>query len=139
MCKNRKPCLKTVTKVCPFTSTAKESTEQVCATILHNQQVTINEVAHNLCISHSSAQGNTKGLLRFHKFCARWVMNQLTGESKCNRLTICQGLLNHYCNEEDAQSLEMSHGFTIKFQKANAGVWNGNFQHRQCCNCSGST
>jgi hypothetical protein len=129
---------KTATQVHPFTSTTKESTEQVCATILHNQQVTINEVAHHLCISHSSAQGKTKGLLRFHIFCAIWVPNQLTGESKCNRLTICQGLLSHYCNEEDAQSLEMNHGFAIMFQKANAGVWNGKIEHRQCCNFSGS-
>jgi hypothetical protein len=69
--------------------------------ILDNQQVTVNVVSHHLCISHGSAQGIIQDRLQFHKIRARWFPKQLTGESKCNHLTICQGLLNCYRNEAD--------------------------------------
>lgn len=37
-------------------------------------------------------------VLWFHQICAIWVSKQFT-EHICNCLTICQGLVNHYCNE----------------------------------------
>jgi hypothetical protein len=64
--------------------------------------VTINDVKYHLHNGHGSAHGNIVDRLGFHKVCARWVPKQLTEEHMHNYLTICQGLVNHYCNESGA-------------------------------------
>jgi histone-lysine N-methyltransferase SETMAR len=64
--------------------------------------VTIDEVAYHMLISHGSVREIIHNHLGFHKVCARWVTKQLTKEHKCNRLNICQSLLNCYHQEGDA-------------------------------------
>jgi histone-lysine N-methyltransferase SETMAR len=115
----------------PSTSTREENTEQVHAMILDNRQVTTDEVAYHLLISHGSVHEIIPNRLGFHKVCARWVPKKLTEEHKCNRLTICRILLNcchqegdaflrciitgdktwiyHYVPESKRQSLEWKH------------------------------
>jgi hypothetical protein len=64
------------------------------------------------------------------KLFALWVPEQLAGEHKRNRLTICQGLLNLYRNKGDvfldALSLRTRPGSTVMLQKANLRALNGN-------------
>jgi hypothetical protein len=50
--------------------------------ILDNRRVTIDEVACHLRISHDSAQGIIHDQSGFHKVCARWVPNRLTGTAQ---------------------------------------------------------
>jgi hypothetical protein len=66
VCKNLKPCSKTIAPVSltrsnqdghPQPLQRKTVSEWVYAMIPDNQWVTINEVAHDLCISHDSAYG----------------------------------------------------------------------------------
>jgi hypothetical protein len=61
--------------------------------------VTIDEVAYHLLISYGSVHEIIHHCLGFHKVCGRWVPKQLTEEHKRNCLTICQSLLNCYCQE----------------------------------------
>jgi hypothetical protein len=64
VCKNGKPCSKPIAQVSlirsnqdahPHSLQRKTASEWVCAMILDNRGVTINEVAHDMCISHDSA------------------------------------------------------------------------------------
>jgi hypothetical protein len=98
--------------------------------IVDNQQMTVNEVAHHLCISNGSAQEIIQDQLWFHKVCTRWVQKQLTGEHKPNCLTNC-----YYNNKSDTflrlLSLVTRHVATITLQKVNDRVRNGNVGHHQ--------
>jgi hypothetical protein len=53
--------------------------------ILYNQRVTVDKVAHHLCITY----GFFKTDMGFTKVCARWVPKQLTGQYTGTRLTAC--------------------------------------------------
>jgi len=52
------------------TSITDADTEQVCDVIPQNRQVTIDEVAHQLEISHGSSYKIIHKRLAFHKVCA---------------------------------------------------------------------
>jgi hypothetical protein len=69
--------------------------------VLLDRQVTIDEVANRLQISHGSAYEIIHNRLGFHKVCARWVPKQLTVLHKQMRLDICQQHLDRYGNERD--------------------------------------
>jgi hypothetical protein len=64
--------------------------------------VTINEVAHDMCISHDSAHEIIQDWLGFYKVRARQDPKQLTAGHKRKCLTTCQCLLNYYRNDGDA-------------------------------------
>ena len=59
-----------------------ESTAAVEAIVMENHCVTVDEIATNLNISHSSAHHMIHDMLRFHEVSARWVPRQLTPELK---------------------------------------------------------
>jgi hypothetical protein len=44
--------------------------------MLQNRRVTVNEVAHQLQISHGSVYEIIHNRLAFHKVCAQWVPEQ---------------------------------------------------------------
>jgi hypothetical protein len=54
----------------PCTSITDAKTEQVCDMTLQYRWVTVNEVAHQLQISHGSAYEIIHNSLAFHKVCA---------------------------------------------------------------------
>jgi len=54
----------------PSTSITDAKTERVRDTILQNRGVTIDEVAHQLPISHGTAYETINNRLAFHKVCA---------------------------------------------------------------------
>jgi transposase len=55
---------------CPSTSITDANMEQVLDMILQNRRVTIDEVAHELQISHGSVYEIIHNRLTFHKVCA---------------------------------------------------------------------
>jgi hypothetical protein len=54
----------------------------------------VDELAHRLRVSHGFGHTIIYGQRVFHKVCESWVPKHLTGDHKCKRLTICQGLHN---------------------------------------------
>lgn len=58
---------------CPSTSVIDANTERVHDVIPQNRWVLVDEVAHQLQISHCSAYEIIHSRLAFHKVCARWV------------------------------------------------------------------
>ena len=58
---------------CPLTSTTDEKVQQVQHIVMANQQVTIDDVACSLKISHGSAFQIIHNELGFHNIFARWV------------------------------------------------------------------
>jgi hypothetical protein len=69
--------------------------------MLQNRRVTVNEVAHQLQISHGSAYEIIRNRLAFHKVCARWVPEQLIELHKEKRLDICKRLVDRCAAEGD--------------------------------------
>ncbi|PNF33524.1 hypothetical protein B7P43_G17639 [Cryptotermes secundus] len=66
-----------------------ENTAAVEAIVRKNRQVTLNEIAASLNISHGSAHHIVHDVLQFHKVSARWVPQQLTPELKDQRIDAC--------------------------------------------------
>ncbi|PNF22874.1 hypothetical protein B7P43_G14964, partial [Cryptotermes secundus] len=62
----------------PSTATNEDNIERARDMVLLDRQVTIDEVANRLQISHGSAYEIIHNRLGFHKVCARWVPKQLT-------------------------------------------------------------
>ena len=67
--------------------------------VLLDRQVTVDEVAHVLQISHGSTYEMMHNKLGFHKVCARWVPKQLAEVHKQTHVDICQKHLDRNGNE----------------------------------------
>ena len=78
-----------------------ENTAAVEAIVRENRQVTLNEIAASLNISHGSAHHIVHDVLQFHKVSARWVPRQLTPELKDRRIDACEELLRRFEREGD--------------------------------------
>ena len=63
------------------------------AIVKENHHVTVNEIAAHLDMSHGSAHHIVHDVLQFHKVSARWVLRQVTAESKERHVDACQELL----------------------------------------------
>ena len=63
------------------------------AFVMENRQVTQNDIAACLKISHSSAHHIVHDVLQFHKVSARWVPRQLSPELRERRVATCEELL----------------------------------------------
>jgi hypothetical protein len=74
----------------PFTSFTDTKTERVRDMILQNRRVAIDEVAHQLQISHGSAYEIIHNRLAFHKVGARRVPEQIKELHEENHLEICK-------------------------------------------------
>ena len=83
----------------PSTAITKDNIERTRDIVLLDRQVTIDEVAHVLQISHGLAYEMMHNKLGFHKVCARWVPKQLTELHKQMHVDICRKHLDHYGNE----------------------------------------
>jgi hypothetical protein len=80
-------------------TTTDEKIQQTQEMVLANRQVTVDEVACSLQMSHGSAYQIIHNELGFHEVCARWMPRELTAERKRKRVEICQRLLDRYNNE----------------------------------------
>jgi hypothetical protein len=92
--------------------------------------VTVDEVAYQLQISHGSAYESINNRHAFHKVCARWVPEQLTGLHKRNVWTSAKVLLIAVVLKVTISWKEwlrdIKHGSTTMSQRVNTGVWIGN-------------
>jgi len=70
-----------------------QNTAAVEAIVMENHQVTQNDIAACLKISHGSAHHNVHDVLQFHKVSARWVPRQLTPELREQHVDACEELL----------------------------------------------
>ena len=86
----------------PSTATSDNNIECIRDMVLLDRQLTIDEVANCLHISHGSAYEVIHNRLDFHKVCARWIPIQLTMLHKQMHLDICQQNLDRYDKEGDA-------------------------------------
>ena len=86
----------------PSTATSDDNIEHVHDMVLLDRQLTIDEVANCLQISHGSAYEIIHNRLDFHKVCASWIPKQLTMLHKQMHLDIYQQNLDHYDKEGDA-------------------------------------
>jgi len=68
---------------------------------MENRQVTQNDIASCLKISHGSAYHIVHDVLQFHKVSARWVRWQLTPELRKRRVDACEELLRRFEQEGD--------------------------------------
>ena len=68
--------------------------------VLFDRQVTIDEVAHVLQISHGLAYKMMDNKLGFHKVCVRWIPKQIIEVHK-TCVDNCQKHLDRYGNEQD--------------------------------------
>jgi hypothetical protein len=68
---------------------------------MDNRRVTVNEIAANLNINHSSAHHVIHDVLKFRKVSARWVPRHLNPELKERRVDACEELLRRFEAESD--------------------------------------
>ena len=81
------------------TETVKQQIEQ---RIRDYRQVTIDEIAVELNMSHSSGYNIVHDDLGYRKVCSRWVLRQLSDDHKCAWQMICQKNLDHHACKGDA-------------------------------------
>jgi transposase len=81
------------------TETVKQQMEQ---RIRDYRQVTIDEIAVEFNMSHSSAYSIVHNDLGYRKVCSRWVPRKLSDDHKHARQTICQEHLDRHAREGDA-------------------------------------
>ena len=78
------------------TSITDDDTEQVRDVILQNRRVIVDEVAHQLQLSHGATYEIIQNRLAFLKVCVRWDPKQPKELHKEKRLDMCKRLLDRY-------------------------------------------
>ena len=114
----------------PFTSITDVNTEWVGDMIQHNRWVTIDEVAHQLQISHCAAYAIIHNRLAFHKSVHDGSQRESQNWTKWNVRTAANGfwitVVLKVTTSWKGSSREIKHGSTVTNQRLNAKVWNGN-------------
>jgi histone-lysine N-methyltransferase SETMAR len=67
-----------------------------------DRRLTVTQISQELQISYVSVQSIIKNELQYRKITARWVPRLLSDEQKNACVQICETLLAHYRNENDA-------------------------------------
>ena len=84
-------------------SVATETVKQQIEQRIHDyRRVTIDEIAVQFNVSHSSAYSIVHDDLRYRKVCSRWVPRQWSDDHKRAQQTICQEHLDCHAHKGDA-------------------------------------
>jgi hypothetical protein len=69
-----------------------EGNEQICALNMDDRRATTGEVANQLQFGNGSVYKIAHNMLHFHRVSAKWVLEQLAEQYRCNHLNICNHL-----------------------------------------------